>query len=69
MSASPQLRMLLSVKRLRDAHPQLREISVELDGLTEFVAAAIETNDAKSEDLRRSVVALTYLRNPYDHIF
>ena len=65
-----QLRILLDdVKRLRDAHPQLREISVELDGLVRIVEKALETNDVKGRGLRRSVVALTYLRNPYDHIF
>lgn len=65
-----QLRRLVSdVKSLCEVHPQLREISRELNGLIRIVEEAIETNETRGRDVRRSIAALAYIRHPYDHIF
>jgi hypothetical protein len=63
-------RLLASVDRLRaDRVSELSTVATELNGLTAIVRRFLRDGGVASSNVRSAVIALAYLRNPYDRIF
>lgn len=62
-------KLLSDIGELRNRQrAELSVVDAELDGLTKFVEVAARHGQVTSR-IRKAVIALAYLRNPYDHIF
>ena len=62
--------LLRAVARMRTDRPDdLAVVNDEIEALVQFVQRALAAGDVRSRQVRVAVAALTYLRNPYDHVF
>lgn len=70
-SGYADLRKLLeSVKQLQTKREgDLLEVKSQIDDLVRFVEQSLVSENTEPEKVRKAVVALAYLRNPYDRVF
>ena len=62
--------LLRAVARMRTDRPDdLAVVNDEIEALMHFVQRALAPGDTRSRQVRVTVAALAYLRNPYDHVF
>ena len=63
-------KLLRAVNRMLAERPdELAEVNQELRDLVRFVESSIAAGDLRSNQIRRALTALAYLRNPYDRVF
>jgi superfamily I DNA/RNA helicase len=64
------LRLVADVRQLlRDRAAELSRIASEVEGLLEIIEKSSRSGRQNPTALRVALEALSYLRNPYDHIF